>query len=162
MEIFADCRSLFRRVARVDLDSQSSSDDDGNPYPALEARFRDQVERSYVDEGYKTETHDQGIVEDLDTAAVGQPVEEDEDAYTFRLFAGPKGSGPPKGKDKGVQKVILSSPSPAGGEPGFVNPRRQLDYYFTGTASAEQAEQYSNATISSEQLLQGLKTRWVF
>ena len=162
MEAFADCRSLFRRVARADLDSQSSSDDDGNPDPTLEARFRDQVERSYADEGCKTETHDQGIVEDLDTAAVGQPVEEDEDAYTFRLFAGPKGSGPPKGKDKGVQKVILSSPSPAGGEPGFVNPRRQLDYYFTGTASAEQAEQYSNATISSEQLLQGLKTRWVF
>ena len=148
-------------MTRADLDSQSSSDDNGNPDPTLEARFRDQIERSYVDEGSKTETQDQGILEDLGTAAVGQPVEEDEEAYTFRLFARPKGSGPSKGKDKGVQKVALRSPSPASGEPGFVNPQRQSAYYFTGTASAEQAQQYSKATISSEQLLQGLKTRWV-
>lgn len=160
-EVFTDRRSLFRRVARAALDSQSSSDDDGNPDPALKARFRDQAERSYADGGSKTEIHDQGIPEDLDTAAVGRPVKEDEEVYTFRLFARPKKSGLSKSKDKGIQKVTLRSPSPASGEPGFVNPRRQSAYYFTGTASIEQAQQYSKATISNEQLLQGLKTRWV-
>lgn len=145
----------------MDLESQTPPHDDGDPDTTLEAQFRDQVERSYFPDSFATDTDDQDILRGCDAAALGQPLQKDDEAYTFRLFARRKPSGPSDEEYRGFQKIVLGSPSPASGEPGFVNPERALAYYFTGTTSAGQAEQYRKAAVSGEQLLQGLKTRWV-
>ncbi|KAL2044751.1 hypothetical protein N7G274_002526 [Stereocaulon virgatum] len=149
-----------RPVARVDLESQIPPHDDGDLDPTLEAQFRDQVERSYFPDSFATDTDHQDVLKGWDAAALGQPLQKDDEAYTFRLFARRKPSGPSDDEDRGLQKIVLGSPSPASGEPGFVNPERASAYYFTGTASAGQAEQYRKAAVSGEQLFQGLKTRW--
>lgn len=81
------------------------------------------------------------------------PDEDEEDEFEFRLFATP-------GKPTTAVRVRVRSPTPAHGEPGFVQPRRSDGYYFTGSNN-EKAEQYRDAAVTGEELVKGLRVRWV-
>ena len=144
-------------MARADLRSESS-DEYQNPDPTVEARLRGKFEQSYV--LLQQEGVDEATVADRNTSARGRPIAQ-EDVYSFRLFATPTRSGFSESKVEGMQRIALKSPSPARDEPGFVNPQRADTHYFTGNTSAKQTEQYRKAAVSAEQLLQGLKTKWV-
>lgn len=93
--------------------------------------------------------------------ATGSLPDQEEASYEFRLFARPSGSGLETSESNELPRVALRSPTPLNSEPGFVNPQRAEDYYFTGKPSAEQAEQFSRATVSGEQVLKNLGMRWV-
>jgi len=149
-------------VRRTDLESRSSSEGRCSPDPTLETRFRAQLQQSYAEE------HQQVGLKDVEWSSQGKlssivepPRDEDEAAYEFRLFAGSSGIGPSKSQGNGLQRITLRSPTPLNGEPGFIRPQRPEGYYFTGPGSVEQTERFSAAAVSGEQVLEGLKTRWV-
>ena len=77
--------------------------------------------------------------------------------YEFQLFS--KSQQPTQSTIR--KKVILRSPSPPSGRPDSINVRRPDTHYFTGELKRELQEQYQEAAISSQQLLQGLESRWV-
>ena len=152
---------LFARVTRADLNIEAFSEDDDSIDHALEAQFRDFFESQYVNGTSQSQDSDANRVKDASSRSVEQDPNHEDEAYRFRLFAKPEVPGLREAQEHGPQRISLKSPSPASGEPGFVNPERPATYYFTGETSAERAEQYRTAAVSGEQLLQGLGTRWV-
>lgn len=148
-------------MARADLKNEAFSEDDDSVDIALEAQFRDFFEPQYVNGTSQSQDSDANRVADASSGLVEQNLNHEDEAYSFRLFARPGAPGLPEGEEQGLQKISLKSPSPASGKPGFVNTKRPATYYFTGETSAERAEQYRIASVSGEQLLQGLRTRWV-
>ena len=158
---FSDYCPLFPRVARADLNVEAFSDDDDSVDHALEAQFRDHFEPQYVNGTSQSQDPDTNRAEGAVICSVEHNSNNEDEAYSFRLFAKPGVPGLREGEEQGPQKISLRSPSPASGEPGFVNTERPATYYFTGETSAERAEQYRIAAVSGEQLLQGLGTRWV-
>ena len=147
-------------VRRTDLESRSSSYEPIDSDPILETQFREQLEQIYAD-GTISEGIDGGGSGMIGAAVAHQPAVEDEENYEFRLFARPSAAGPSNEAGITTQMITLRSPTPLGGEPGFVNQRRSERYYFTGTASAELMDQYHKAAVSGETILEGLKVRWV-
>ena len=79
---------------------------------------------------------------------------DNDDSAEFRLFAnlGPSASE--------SQRVVLRSPTPDAGNPGFVVTRRPDTYYFMGEATEEQVQQYQQASVSGYDILASLATRW--
>lgn len=150
-------------VRRTDLESCSSSEGRGSPDPTLETRFRAQLQQSYAEEHQQVRLeHEERPPEGNLSSTDGQPPrDEDEAAYDFRLFAGSSGVRQSNSQGNGLQRITLRSPTPLNGEPGFIRPQRPEGYYFSGAKSAEQAERFSVAAVSGEQVLEGLKTRWV-
>ena len=148
-------------MARSELETEASSEDDDSLNNALEAQFRDYFEPQYGNGTTQSQGPEANRVEDASSNLVEQDLNDEDEGYSFRLFARPVVPGLPKGEEQGPQKISLRSPSPANGEPGFVNAERPASYYFTGETSEERADQYRRAAVSGEQLLQGLKTRWV-
>ena len=148
-------------MARSELETEASSEDDDSLDHALEAQFRGYFEPQYVNGTTQSQGPEANRVEDASSNLVEQDLNDEDEGYSFRLFARPVVPGLPEGEEQGPQKISLRSPSPASGEPGFVNAERPATYYFTGEINEERAEQYRRAAVSGEQLLQGLKTRWV-
>ena len=148
-------------MARSELDPEASSEDDESIDPALEAQLREYFHPQYVNGTTQSQGSEANRVEDASSNLVEQDLNDENEGYSFRLFARPVVPGLPEGEEQGPQKISLSSPSPTRGEPGFVKAERPATYYFTGETSEERADQYRQAAVSGEQLLQGLKTRWV-
>ena len=148
-------------MARAELEIEAFSEDDDSVDHALEAQFRDYFEPQDVNGTSQSQDSDAKRVEDASSCLVEQNANHEDEAYSFRLFAKPGVPGLPEGEEQSPQRISLRSPSPASGEPGFVNTERPATYYFTGETSAERAEQYRIAAVSGEQLLQGLGRRWV-
>ena len=148
-------------MARSELETEASSEDDDSLDHALEAQFRGYFEPQYVNGTTQSQGPEANRVEDASSNLVEQDLNDEDEGYSFRLFARPVVPGLPEGEEQGPQKISLRSPSPASGEPGFVNAERPATYYFTGEINEERAEQYRRAAVSGEKLLQGLKTRWV-
>ena len=148
-------------MARSELETEVSSEDDDSIDHALEAQFRDYFEPQYVNGTTQSQGPEANRVEDASSNLVEQDLNDEDEGYSFRLFARPVVPGLPEGKEQGPQKISLRSASPVGGDPGFVNAERPATYYFTGETGEERADQYRRAAVSGEQLLQGLKTRWV-
>ncbi len=94
-------------------------------------------------------------------SAIAPPGDEDNAAYEFRLFAGSTGNRPSNRPDNGLQRITLRSPTPLNSEPGFLRPQRPDGHYFSGDKSSEMAERFSSVAVSGEQVLEGLKMRWV-
>lgn len=149
------------RVSRSELETQASSENDDSIDHALEAQFRIYFEPQYANGTTQSQGTEADRVEDASSNLVDQDLNDKDEGYSFRLFARPMVPGLPKGEEQGPQKISLRSPSPASGEPGFVNAERPATYYFTGETSEERADQYRRAAVSGEQLVHGLKTRWV-
>lgn len=146
---------------RTDLHSQSSSEELQSPDPTLEARFHEQLKQAYVDSNPQLEPIEDDILRGADGSNIGPPPGEHEEAYEFRLFAKPSGSGPLKEGCQGLQRIALRSPTPVNREPGFVEPLRPEAFHFTGITSAEQVERYQKAAVSGEEILKGMNVRWV-
>ena len=148
-------------MARSELDTAVSSEDDESIDHALEARLRDYFEPQHANGTTQSQDYEANRVRDASSDPVKQNPNDEDEGYSFRLFARPVLPELPEGEEQGPQKISLRSPSPASGSPGFVNAERPATYYFTGATSEERADQYRRAAVSGKQLLQGLKTRWV-
>lgn len=143
-------------------DRNSDSSDESNSHdPELEARFREQLSRSY-DESVQVEDKDRDGSRSGNGVLAKEVDNEDEEVYEFRLFKKPSGPEISNRSHHIFQKIALRSPTPESGEPGFLKPRRPDNYYFTGDANAELVEQYQRAAVSGAEILEGLKARWVW
>lgn len=146
-------------ILRADLETKSESDEPSSPDPVLQAELRKRLEHTYAalslaegDTGGRTQEY---------TANVEWHADTDGEEYDFRLFAKSSQSGKRDGVHEEPQRIVLRSPSPVNGRSGFRNGGRPKKYYFTGTPSVDSVEQYRQAAVSGEELIAGLKTRWV-
>ncbi|KAL9580135.1 MAG: hypothetical protein Q9212_004670 [Teloschistes hypoglaucus] len=136
-----------KSVRRSDLRSSSSSPDSALSDGEAAIRWRRQLDQIYEVE----------VTEPI-CAAIDEPPE---DTYDFKLFSASK----PK-NDAGattatlLPKVVLRSPEPESGEPGFVRPRRPEGYYFTGARSREEQEQYSDVAIEGGDIVKQSQLKW--
>ena len=149
-----------RSIVRIDLESSTS--EPNSPDPALESYFRQQLEQLYADPSQALAASD-GTQKGKNDQAIAENTQDDDDEeYEFRLFRRPLVSGPALiGTSSGPQRIALRSPSPAGDGLHFVNGGRPDEYYFSGDTSAELAEQYAQAAVSGQDIISGLKLRWV-
>jgi len=144
-------------VRRTDLISSQSSCEPSSPSSSLEGRFQEQLTGFYD----VVSLDNQDGLGALDQPATGSAEAEaeaqNEDEYEFHLFAKPLDSTKPTTKTR----VIVRSPTPTQGDPGFVKSRRFDAYYFTGNTGEVLREQYRSATVTGEQITRGLAVRWV-
>ena len=142
-------------MCRADLRSESPSSEHSSSN--LRWEYREQLTRHYTASSesaiYDTDSKD----EKNKIRGVEQVERKNAEEYEFQLYSRPK----QQLQSSIRNKVILRSPSPPLGSPGFINGRRPATYYFTGQLKKELQEQYQEAAISSQQLLQGLHSRWV-
>lgn len=123
---------------------------------------REQLERAYINQQRDWSLSDNNA-EQLQIAAETIDVDHgknDPEAFEFRLFSkdpAPKSSA---SNEQVSRKIILRSPSPTSGSPGFLIPRRPDAYYFTDVVSAEKQEQLESTTVTGEQIIKGLKDTW--
>ncbi|KAL9101513.1 MAG: hypothetical protein Q9163_003239 [Psora crenata] len=154
-----DWQQQTKSVRREDIQSDASS---SSPPQSLNTNLA----AEYLKRVGETYNGGKDVMTKGTGSRVGEPVsldggECDADGYDFRLFARPtKAQQGPAAPKSAVQRVVLRSPTPARGEPGFIISRRADHFYFTGSTSSEQAEQYRQAAVSGEDLMAGLKTRW--
>ena len=148
-------------VKRNELYSRPPSHEPSEFDPDLQTHFYDQLGKIY-----KNETGEPLILQadDAPTLANDQTGEspwEEEEAYEFRLFSAPTSKpSDPQRPHNAPQRIVLRSPTPPSGDPGFINPRRPDTYYFTGPNSPEKSEQYRTAAITAEEIFKGLAVRW--
>ena len=147
-------------VGRIDLESSTS--EPNSPDPVLKSYFRQQLEKLYADPSQALAASD-GTQKDKNEQAITENAQDDDDEeYEFHLYRRTLVSGPAlNGTSSGPQRIALRSPSPAGDGLYFVNGGRPDGYYFSGGTSAELAEQYAQAAVSGQDIISGLKVRWV-
>lgn len=149
-----------RSIGRADLESPILPK---SPDPVLESYFRQQLEQLYADPSQALATNDGIDVDKFSGFTAEQAQSDDDKGYNFHLFARPSALGSASvGTSNRPQRIALRSPSPAGGELGFSSGGRPHEYYFAGDTSAELAEQYVRAAVSSQDIMEGLKIRWVY
>lgn len=161
--LIADC-DIAASIRRADLESRSSSEGSRSSDLESEACFREQLEQKYAfAEDYHIVKSNNGEPSRANIpSTVEPPVDDDEVAYDFRLFARSAGSGLPASQKPGLQRITLRSPTPINAEPGFMKAQRPQSYYLTGATTAELAEQFSRSAVSGKQVVECLKTRWVW
>ena len=144
------------------IDSEYSTSEPNSPDPVLESYFRQQLEKLYADPSEASAASD-GTQNDKNDQAIAENARDDDgEEYEFHLFRRSLVSGPALiGTSSGPQRIALRSPSPAGDGPHFVNGGRLDEYYFSGDTSAERAEQYAQAAVSEQDIISGLKVKWV-
>jgi len=88
--------------------------------------------------------------------------EEEDEAFEFRLFSKPAPE-PDSGEQapEKLSRILIRSPSPVTGEPGFVQPRRSDEYYFATTPTREQRACFEAAAISADALIAEQAYKWV-
>lgn len=145
-----------RAIDRADLGSPTTAPAISDP--VLETYFRKQLEQLYaapsqaLEANHRTELGNRG--EDTPEQLHG----EHEEAYDFCLFTRQSASA---GASNVLQRVDLRSPDPVGGQLDFTNRGRPDEYYFAGHPDAELAEEYMRAAVSSQDIIEGLRMRWV-
>ena len=147
---------MHSSISRSEVWDLSSSRDSRSPDATIEARFHGQLQRLFgdsVEKGIPTNATGRG-----DKAGNTANDLCDDEAYDFRLYAGPATVGP--NQSHVTQRIALRSPSPADTAPGFREPRRPDSFYFTGIPDVQQKAQFEMSALSSEQVLKGLKTIW--
>ena len=149
-----------RNIGR--MDRESSTSEPNSPDSVLESYLRQQLEKLYADPSEALAASD-GTQKDKNDQAIAENAQGDDDdkEYEFHLFRRSLVSGPALNGTSGPQRIALRSPSPAGDGPHFVNGGRPDEYYFSGNTSAELAEQYAQAAVSEQDIISGLKIRWV-
>ena len=143
-----------RSIDRIDL--ESSTPEPNSPDPDLESYFRQKLEQLYANPSQAL------VARDGCQATAENAQDRNDKEYEFRLFRRPLVSGPALiDTSSGPQRITLRSPSPAGDGLHFVNGGRPDEYYFSGDTSSELAQQYAQAAISEQDIISGLKLRWV-
>ena len=146
------------------MGSRSSSIEEADGDGTLEGRYNERLKQLYDLEPQEDIVPTKGQIDDGEHVSAEVPVDENEESYNFRLFAKNVQSAQPvpsQNPSESLQKIVLRSPSPANSEPGFVNPRRPEEYYFTGVLNVEQAECFRQSAVSGEHILEGLGKSWV-
>ncbi|KAI4130933.1 MAG: hypothetical protein LQ347_003188 [Umbilicaria vellea] len=141
-----------KRVRREDLHSRSLSPEWSTPDVALEALLRARFEDTYKPESTDAQPRSNNTA--LETT-IEEPDDETE-AFDFRLFSTStrKSSNAAEPHDTS-QKIVIKSPSPESGEPGFTQPRRPESYYFTGASAPERRQRYEEVAISGPEIIKG-------
>ena len=151
-----------RSIRREDLYSASASPRLSSPDQDVKALLKQQYESLY-----KPPTREASPVPTVEIEAsrdhgLNQADADEEDAYEYRLFAGPAIDSPSKnGVPTKASRIILNSPSPVVGQSGFVQPRRPDSYYFTSKATVEEESRYESAALSGEAVRAERLHRWV-
>ena len=150
-----------RSIDRADIGSSTA--EPNSPDLVLESYFRRQLEQLYADPSPDLVAKERTELGDSGGATTVERIEsEDEKEYDFKLFTRPLTSGPASvGANNVSQRIALRSPSPGDGEAGFTREGRPIEYYFAGHTGAELAEQYSQAAVSDQDIVDGLRMRWV-
>ncbi|MCJ1420949.1 hypothetical protein MMC32_007309 [Xylographa parallela] len=141
-----------KRVRREDLYSASASPRLSSPDQDVKALLEQQYESLHHPPSREASSMPAVEIEPphRDTPDRASP-EEEEEAYEFRLFARPVIEFfSVEGEPTKASRIILRSPSPVIGEPGFVQPRRPDSYYFTNKATVEEESRYESAALSGE------------
>lgn len=88
------------------------------------------------------------------------PAQEDgsEEELEFSLFAPTKATSNDAAAP--TQRIRIRSPTPEEREPGFIVPRRDRAYYFTGSLNAAQAREYAIAAVTGEDVLARSHSSW--
>ena len=149
-----------RSIDRTNIESPVT--EPNSPDLALESFYRQQLQQLYADPSLAFAAHG-GTEPDTACGAAAKQIQDDDvDGYEFRLFTRTSALGPASvGKSNGPQRITLRSPSPAHGGLGFESGGRPDSYYFTGDTGLELAKQYTQAAVSGQDVIEGLKRSWV-
>ena len=148
-----------QRIDRTDLASPKV--EQNSPDPVLESVFRQQLEQLYADPSDALATNC-GIKADKISRDTGEHVKGEEDEYDFRLFTNSSRLGSTSdGASKAPRRITLRSPSPADSGLAFAGRGPPDGYYFAGHTDAQLTEQYVRAAVSSQDVIGGVKIRWV-
>lgn len=123
--------------------------------------LRERLERTFINQQRDWSSNVKNA-EPLQTAAESIAVHQDDpDAFEFRLFSKKSASKSSASNEQASRRIVLRSPTPTNTSPGFMIARRPDAYYFTDVASAQKTEQFESAAVSGEEIMKGLKDRWV-
>ena len=147
-------------IDRADLESLIT--EPNSPDPVLESYFRQQLQQRYADPSQALAASGGTEIDTAHGAVSEQPQSDKGEVYDFPLFARPSASGPASvGLNNGPQRITLRSPSPARDSLGLISGGRPDEYYFAGVTGPELTEQYTQATVSGQDIIEGLSMRWV-
>lgn len=93
--------------------------------------------------------------EDLPDASAAP--EDDENEFAFQLFAPAAGKS---AESNSVAKIRLESPDLTDAEPGLLNPNRDSKYYFTGSPTSEELQNFSIAAVNGSDILSQSTSVW--
>ena len=147
-------------IYRTDLESPTTQQ--SSPDPVLESYFRQQLQQLFSDPSQALAANDGTEVDKICGGTIEQTLSDKEEKYAFRLFTRRSASGPASvGTSKDPQQITIRSPSPAGVDLTLTRRGPPDKYYFTGDTSPELAEQYAQAAVSGQDIIDGFKMRWV-
>ena len=145
-------------IGRLELSSCSPSIERSSPSPSLEKRLKEQLVAIYGTTSLDGRNGDGSSDQAATDTSVVKAEENNEDEYEFRLFAKPSTKST---ESTTATRIVIRSPTPVHGEPGFVKPRRPDTYYFAGYAHGELMEHYRSAAVTGEHIVEGLNVPWV-
>ncbi|KAF2770799.1 hypothetical protein EJ03DRAFT_55705 [Teratosphaeria nubilosa] len=123
---------MEQAVRRADLQSPQST-----PEPESDPEIIDRI---------KQLTRFEYISQDVPMTNGPLQPEDEEEQLEFQLFATTKTEA------AAANKIRLRSPTPSG-EAGFINPKRELKYYFADSLDQERKKQLEQAAISGDIIL---------
>ena len=149
---------IGRSVRREDLHSRSLSPESSTPDVGLRTLLRERLEQTY-------KPAEEDVQPPHKPSAVETTIEEphnEEESFDFRLFStstkNPSATTEPHAKPR---KIVIKSPSPDSGEPGFTQPQRPSSYYFTGVSAPSQRQQYEDIAVSGHDVLHAQTIHYV-
>lgn len=144
-------------MRRADLISSQSSTRPLSPSSSLEGHFQEQFTSFYGVASLENQIRIGALDQPAAGTAEAETEAQDGDAYEFRLFAKPLDPTKPTTNTR----IVVKSPTPIQGDPGFVRSRRLDAYYFTGNTGEALMEQYRNAAVTVQHITKGVAVRWV-
>jgi hypothetical protein len=85
---------------------------------------------------------------------------DDDEELEFRLFAPSVALLNTQESLTPVAKIRLQSPEAQNAEPGFTRAQRDETYYFTGTTTADQQQQFAESASTGDQILAQSRIPW--
>ncbi|MCJ1282408.1 hypothetical protein MMC26_001731 [Xylographa opegraphella] len=152
-----------KRVRRQDLYSTSTSPRSSSPDQNVKALLKQQYESLHQAPTGEASSEPLAEPEASRGSALDQTDadEREDDGYEFRLFAQSTiGTLSSKAEPTKPSRIVLRSPSPEVGQPGFIQPRRPDSYYFTTKATVEEESRYESAAVSGEAVQAEQLRRW--
>ena len=146
-------------MRRSELSSAFSVSERSSPLHSVETTLQAHLASIYGPISFDDPTADEATSQRGNVSALIEADKKDENGLEFRLYTKSPGVST---THTAATRVVLRSPTPVGGEPGFVVPRRQDTYYFTGSTNTDLMEEYRSAAVTSESILEGLKAQWVY
>jgi len=155
--------TISSSVRRQDLYSTSPSPTPSTPDQSVRARLRQRYEAAYQLPALLEEVLSP-VVPNIDpTPAVGDfRAPDNNEAFEFHLFSNPVSK--PNSSEQAPEKasrILIRSPSPVSGEPGFVQPRRPDRFYFATPPTVEQRARLEATAISADVIIAEQAHKWV-